>query len=156
VLPRRAQNTTYPQYRGAAKTLSFTAVAVAAHIYLEKPNQTVDVGKLTANINFINLRSAQRTIVDESRWMGGELEGRADGERTSIRTSWKHGGSSAQNQVDAAARLVGVADKMVWRGVGISGTPPCTVEIPGCPSEGATQARASGPEIAEGELGSRA
>jgi hypothetical protein len=36
---------------------------------------------MTANINFINLRSAQRTIVDESRWMGGELEGRADGER---------------------------------------------------------------------------
>jgi hypothetical protein len=30
---------------------------------------------MIANINFINLRSAQRTIVDESAWMGGELEG---------------------------------------------------------------------------------
>jgi hypothetical protein len=30
---------------------------------------------MTANINFINLRSAQRTIVGESAWMGGELEG---------------------------------------------------------------------------------
>jgi hypothetical protein len=36
---------------------------------------------MTANINFINLRSAQRTIVDESTWMGGELEGLTDGER---------------------------------------------------------------------------
>jgi hypothetical protein len=35
---------------------------------------------MTANINFINLRSAQRTIVDESTWMGGELEGLPDGE----------------------------------------------------------------------------
>src|ERR1700676_2050069 len=35
---------------------------------------------MTANINFINLRSAQRTIVHESTWMSGELEGLSDGE----------------------------------------------------------------------------
>jgi hypothetical protein len=30
---------------------------------------------MIANVNFIHLRSAQRTIIDESAWMGGELEG---------------------------------------------------------------------------------
>jgi hypothetical protein len=35
---------------------------------------------MTANTNFINLHSAQRTIVDESTWMGGELEGLRDGQ----------------------------------------------------------------------------
>jgi hypothetical protein len=35
---------------------------------------------MTANINFIDLRSAQRSIVHESTWMGGELEGLSDGE----------------------------------------------------------------------------
>jgi hypothetical protein len=35
---------------------------------------------MTANINFINLRYSQRTLADESTWMGGELEGLPDGE----------------------------------------------------------------------------
>jgi hypothetical protein len=34
---------------------------------------------MTANINFINLRCAQRTIVDESTWMRGELESLSGG-----------------------------------------------------------------------------
>jgi hypothetical protein len=36
---------------------------------------------MTANINFINLRSCQRAITDESTWMGGELESLPDVER---------------------------------------------------------------------------
>jgi hypothetical protein len=50
---------------------------------------------MTANINFINLRSAQRTIVDESTWMGGELESLPDGE------------SGEHTHIVEARRLVG-------------------------------------------------
>jgi hypothetical protein len=39
---------------------------------------------MTANINFINLRSAQRTIADKSMWMVGELEGLPAGEGSSV------------------------------------------------------------------------
>jgi hypothetical protein len=54
---------------------------------------------MTANINFINLRSAQRTIVDESTWMGGELESLRDG------TSDEH------THIVEAQRLVGTLNR---------------------------------------------
>jgi hypothetical protein len=50
---------------------------------------------MTANINFVNLSSAQRTIVDESTWMGGELEGLPDGQ------------SDEYSHIVEARRLVG-------------------------------------------------
>jgi hypothetical protein len=54
---------------------------------------------MTANINFINLRSAQRTIVHESTWMGGELEGLSDGE------------SDEHPHIAEARRLVGTLNR---------------------------------------------
>jgi len=54
---------------------------------------------MTANINFVNLRSAQRTIVDESTWMGGELEGLPDGE------------SDEHSHIVEARRLLGTLNR---------------------------------------------
>src|ERR1700730_16979792 len=54
---------------------------------------------MTANINFINLRSVQRTIVDESTWMGGELEGIPDGQ------------SDEHSHIVEARRLLGTLDR---------------------------------------------
>jgi hypothetical protein len=54
---------------------------------------------MTTNINFINLRSAQRTIVDESTWMSGELEGLPDGE------------SDELTHIVEARRLVGTLNR---------------------------------------------
>ena len=54
---------------------------------------------MTANINFINLRSCQRAIADESTWMGGELEGLPDGE------------SDEYTHIVEARRLVGTLNR---------------------------------------------
>src|ERR1700688_1247628 len=54
---------------------------------------------MTANIIFFNLRSAQRTIVDESTWMGGELESVPDG------------ASDEHTHIVEAQRLVGTLNR---------------------------------------------
>jgi hypothetical protein len=54
---------------------------------------------MTANINFINLRSFQRTIVEESTWMGGELESLPDVER------------DEHSHIVEAQRLVGTVNR---------------------------------------------
>src|SRR6202795_3245961 len=54
---------------------------------------------MNANINFINLRSCQRAIADESTWMGGELEGLRDGE------------SNEHSHIVEARRLVGTLNR---------------------------------------------
>jgi hypothetical protein len=54
---------------------------------------------MTANINFINLRSSQRALAAESTWMAGELEHLPDGE------------SDEHTHLAEARRLVGTLNR---------------------------------------------